>query len=104
MVPPRRRGSDSRNKTHGRDALSGGSDMGRHDSGNGGGCMSSTTAVTGAVGAATAVAGHGLELLTRGGKDCRTLGQKLCPPGVFTVAGLEKEKKWRKGEERRFQK
>ena len=50
----------------------------------------------GAVGAATTAAtGPGLDLLTRGGEDCRTLGQKLCPPRVFTMVGLEKEKRWR---------
>ena len=54
--------------------------------------------------AAAAGAGPGLELPVGGGEDCRTLGKKICPPRVFTMAGLEKEKRWKRGEERRFQK
>ena len=46
----------------------------------------------------------GLELPAGGGEDCRTLGRKLCPPRFFTMAGLEKEKRWRGWEEERFQK
>ena len=61
-------------------------------------------AAAGATRAAAVGAGPGLELPAGRGEDCRTLGQKLCPPRVFTMAGLEKEKRWRGGEERRFQK
>ena len=46
-------------------------------------------------GAAAAAAGLGLELATGGGEDCFTLGRKLCPSRVFTMAGLEKERRWR---------
>ena len=51
-----------------------------------------TAAVVVAAGAATTGAGPGLELLAVGGENCRTLGRKLCPPHVFTMARLEKEK------------
>ena len=61
-----------------------------------------TAAGAGAAGAAAAGAGLGLELPTGGGEDCRTLGRKLCPPHVFTMVGLEKEKRWRGGEKGRF--
>ena len=63
-----------------------------------------TTAGAGAARAAVAAAGPGLGLSARGGEDCRTLGRKLCPLCVFTMAGLEREKRWREEEERRFQK
>ena len=69
--------------------------------------MYSTTGAAAAVVAAGAVAGGaglGLELLGRGEEDCPTLGRKLCPPRLFTMAGLEKEKRWRGWEEERFQK
>ena len=59
----------------------------------------STTAAVVAVGA-----GPRLELPAGGGQDCHTLGRKLCPPRVFTMARLEKDKRWRGGEEERFQK
>ena len=57
-----------------------------------------------AVAAGAAATGPGLEMPARGGEDCLTLGLKLCPPSVFTMAGLEKEKRWRGWEEERFQK
>ena len=57
-----------------------------------------TVAVVGARGASAGGAGPGLEMLARGGEDCRTLGLKLCPPCVFTMAGLTREKRWRGGE------
>ena len=40
MVPPRGVGSDSRSRTYGMDALSGGSGKTWHCDGSGGGCMS----------------------------------------------------------------
>ena len=46
----------------------------------------------GAAGSAAVGVGPGLELSVGGGEDCRTLGRKLCPSRVFTMAGLEKEK------------
>ena len=53
-------------------------------------------AVVGATGAAAATIGWpGLELLAGGGEDCLTLGLKLCPPHVLTMAGLDKERRWR---------
>ena len=58
-----------------------------------------TTATVVAVGA-----GPWLELLAREGEGCHTLGRKLCPPHVFTMAGLDKEKRWRGWEEERFHK
>ena len=33
-----------------------------------------------------------LELPAGGGEDCLTLGLKLCPPRVLTMARLEKER------------
>ena len=63
-----------------------------------------TVAVMVAGGAAVNVAGLGLESPARGGEDCLTLGRKLCPPRVFTMVGLEKERRWRGWEEERFQK
>ena len=38
-------------------------------------------------GVAAAVAGPGLVPPAGGGEDCLTLGQKLCPLYVFTMAG-----------------
>ena len=35
----------------------------------------------------------GLELPVGGGEDCLTPGLKLCLPRVFTIAGLEKERR-----------
>ena len=68
------------------------------------GAVGAAAGGAGAVGATTAGVGLGLELPVGVGEDCRTLGRKLCPPCVFTMAGLEKEKRWRGGEGRRFQK
>ena len=56
-------------------------------------------AVVMAGGAAVAVARPGLEPLVGGGEDCLTLGQKLCPPCFFTMAGLVEERRWRGWEE-----
>ena len=74
----------------------------------GGGAVAGASKVataTAAAGAGTkAGAGPGLELLTWGGEDCYTLGQKLCPLRVFTMARLEKDKRWRGWEKRRFHK
>ena len=44
-------------------------------------------------GATTAAAGPGLDPPAGGGEDCLTLGRKLCPLRVFTMAGLEKERR-----------
>ena len=30
-----------------------------------------------------------------GGEELRTLGRKACPPRVFTMVGLEEERRWR---------
>ena len=99
MVSPRGRGSDSRSMTHGRDALSSDNryNRSRHggDSSDDGssGCKSSGGKRRARVGAAG-----------RGGEDYRTLGWKLCPPHVFTMAGLDKEKRLRGWEKERFHK
>ena len=56
-----------------------------------------------AAGAAAAVAGAArLELSAGAGEDCHTLGRKLCHPSIFTMAGLEKEKRWRGGRRQDF--
>ena len=57
-----------------------------------------------ATGAEAAGVGPGLEPSAGGGEDCCTMGCKLCPPRVFTMARLEKEKRRRGWEEERFQK
>ena len=49
-----------------------------------------TAAVAGGV--AGAAAGPRLEQPAGGGEYCLTLGRKLCPPRVFTMARLEKER------------
>ena len=46
-------------------------------------------------GAAAATAGPGLDPPAGGGEERHTRGLKLCPPRVFTMAGLEKERRWR---------
>ena len=43
--------------------------------------------------AAAAAGWPGLEPPAGGGEECLTLGLKLCPPRVFTIAGLEKERR-----------
>ena len=53
---------------------------------------------------AAAAAGPRLEPPAGGGEDCLTLGQKLCPSFIFTMAGLEKGRRWRGWEEERFHK
>ena len=50
-------------------------------------------------GAAAAAAGPGLDLPVGGGEERCTRGLKLCPLRVFTMAGLEKERRWRGWEE-----
>ena len=47
-------------------------------------------AVAGGAAAITAVAGGTAE---RGGEELRTLGQKACPPRVFTMVGLDEERR-----------
>ena len=49
--------------------------------------------------AAAAAVGPVLDLSTGGGEERRTQALKLCPPRVFTIAGLEKERRWRGWEE-----
>ena len=59
-----------------------------------GGAVGVAAAAVGGVAGAAAMAGWpGLELPARGGEDCLTLGLKLCPPRIFTIAGLEKERR-----------
>ena len=48
---------------------------------------------------AAAVVGPGLDPPAEGGEERRTRGLKLCPLCVFTMAGLEKERRWRGWEE-----
>ena len=66
------------------------------------GVTGAAAAAAGAVGAATEAAGPGLGLPAGGGEDCLTLGLKLCPLRDFTIAGLEKEWRWRGWHEERF--
>ena len=59
---------------------------------------SAMAAVAGAVeagSAAAATAERGLELSVREGEEWRTLGRKVCPPWVFTMVRLERERRWR---------
>ena len=67
-----------------------------------GGGTTATVAVVVGGGAAAAAAGPGLDPSAGGGEDCLTSSRKLCPPRVFTMAGLEKERRWRGWEEERF--
>ena len=46
-------------------------------------------------GAAAAAAGPGLKAPAGGGEDFLTLDWKLCPSCVFTMVGLDKERRWR---------
>ena len=43
--------------------------------------------------------GPGLDPLAGGGEERHTRGLEFCPPRVFTMAGLEKERRWRGWEE-----
>ena len=55
-----------------------------------------TTATAAAVvggGTTAAAARPGLDLPTGGGEEWCTRGLKLCPPRVFTMVGLEKERR-----------
>ena len=45
--------------------------------------------------AAATTSKHGLELPAGGGEEWRTLGRRVCPPLVFTMVGLENERRWR---------
>ena len=47
------------------------------------------------VGGAATTGAVGLELPAKGGEELRTLGRKACPPRVFTMVGLEEERRWR---------
>ena len=71
-----------------------------------GAIAASTEPTVGLPWAATMVAagGLGLEPSAGGGEDYLTLSQKLCPLPVFTMAGLEKKRRWRGGEEGGFHK
>ena len=68
------------------------------------GAVGAEATAAGAVGVAVAAAGLGLGFPGGGEEECLTLGLKLCPPRIFTIAGLEKEWRWRGWEEERFQK
>ena len=57
--------------------------------------VAGAAAAAGAVGEAVAVGGLGLELPTGGGEDCLTLYLKPFPSRIFTMVGLEKERRWR---------
>ena len=64
--------------------------------------IAATATATRAIGATTAAAGAveagpGLELPAGEGEDYCTLGRKLCPPRIFTMVGLEKEKSGEEG-------
>ena len=104
MVPPWGRGSDSRNRAQGREALSGGSDGGRGRNGCGSRGYKSSGGNSKGYMSSGGSRGPGLGLPVGGGEDYLTLGFKLCPPLVFTIAELEKEQRWRGREEERFQK
>ena len=54
-----------------------------------------STTVAGARGASVGGAGLGLELPVGRRRRLLHFGRKLCPPRVFTMAGLEREKRWR---------
>ena len=55
------------------------------------------TAATGGgeVAGGAAARAVGLETPEGGGEELHTLGQKACPPRVFTMVGLEEERRWR---------
>ena len=59
--------------------------------GSGTAATGAATATGGAAGEAVSVGWPKLELPVGGGEDYLTLGQKLCPLCVFTIAGLEKD-------------
>ena len=73
------------------------------------GAAAATTAATGAAGAiataaGTVVAAAAAVAAAAGvaggaaageGEELRTLGRKVCPPRVFTMVGLEEERRWR---------
>ena len=59
----------------------------------GGGTTATLVAVVGE-GATAATAELWLDPPTGGGEERHTRGLKLCPPHVFTMAGLEKERRW----------
>ena len=44
-------------------------------------------------GAAAVVTGQGLDPPAGGGEEWHTRGLKLCPPRIFTMVGLEKERR-----------
>ena len=66
--------------------------------------MGMAAAAAAAESATVAAVGSRLEPPAGGGEDCLTLGWKLCPPYIFTIAGLEKGRIWRGWEEERFHK
>ena len=60
------------------------------------------SAAMAAVVAGGVAAGPGLDSLEREGEERRALGLKLCPSRIFTMVGLEKERRWRGWEEESF--
>ena len=54
--------------------------------------VAAITAVAGGAAETTAMAGGAA---TGGGEELRTLGRKACPSRVFTMVGLEEERRWR---------
>ena len=93
MVPPWGRGSSSRGRTDGRNVLSDGSGgcRSRHSGGcSSGGCKGSGGGGSGGCRGSDGGSNGGLGPPTKGGEDCLTLGQKLCPPCVFTMARRRK--------------
>ena len=101
MVPPRGRGSDNRSRTHGRDALSGDSGDGRSRNGgcSGGGCKSGHDDGSRGWGR---IGEESRARVGVAGKERRQLlqsGLEVVSSRIFTMAVLEKEKRWRGGED-----
>ena len=64
----------------------------------GGGTAAAAAVVVGE-GAAVVEEGPGLDPPIRGGEKSCIRGLKLCPPRIFTMAGLENKRRWRGWEE-----
>ena len=62
------------------------------------GIATTVVAVGGGTAVAAAATGPGLDPRTRGGEEQRTRGLKMCPLRVFTMDGLEKERRGWEGE------
>ena len=54
-----------------------------------------TVAAAGVAGGATATAALAGAAAVGGGEELRTLGWKACPSRVFTMVGLDEERRWR---------